>query len=206
MNGTSWPDIVGVGRQFTGQFHKDPLYPQPANIFSADNMFFDRKGSLHLRIAQEDGDWTSAEIVSDESFGYGRYSFRLGTLPDKLPDGVVLGMFTWDDANEPSHREIDIEFGVDRDPTLTFTVHPGEAKRFPFYPDNDVIYSFVWRPDSVEFEIRDSSNLLIESYIFSDDIKVRMNLWLIDGEAPASAGPIEAVIEDFDFRPYEYQP
>ena len=30
MNGTSWPDIVGVGRQFTGQFHKDPLYPQPA--------------------------------------------------------------------------------------------------------------------------------------------------------------------------------
>ena len=24
MNGTSWPDIVGVGRQFTGQFHKDP--------------------------------------------------------------------------------------------------------------------------------------------------------------------------------------
>ena len=32
MNGTSWPDIVGVGRQFTGQFHKDPLYPQPARL------------------------------------------------------------------------------------------------------------------------------------------------------------------------------
>ena len=32
MNGTSWPDIVGVGRQFTGQFHKDPLYPQPASV------------------------------------------------------------------------------------------------------------------------------------------------------------------------------
>ena len=107
-----WSRISYAKQGWTTKVSSIPVRPDP-NIFSADNVYFDRRGNLHLRIAQQDGDWTSAEIVSDESFGYGRYSFRLGRLPDKLPDGVVLGMFTWDDADEPSHREIDIEFGVD---------------------------------------------------------------------------------------------
>ena len=43
MNGTSWPDIIGVGRQFTGQFHKDPLYPQPARAPSGPRLSLGRQ-------------------------------------------------------------------------------------------------------------------------------------------------------------------
>ena len=164
-----WSPISFANQGWTPKVSSNPVGPGP-NIYSADNVFFDQHGYLHLRITQSDGEWSSAEIVSDQSYGYGIYSFRLGKVLGGLPKGVVLGLFTWDEFDEPSHREVDIEFGVNRDPTLTFTVHPGGPKRFPLYPDSGVVYSFDWRPDRVTFETRNSSGDLTHNHTVFENI------------------------------------
>jgi hypothetical protein len=42
---------------------------------SADNVFVDAQGQLHLRITESDGRWYCAEIISTRSFSYGTYRF-----------------------------------------------------------------------------------------------------------------------------------
>src|SRR5262249_41676359 len=75
----------------------------------ASNVWTDRRGWLHLRIARESGEWTCGEIALSRSLGYGSYSFVVRETP-RLEPGSVLGMFTWDpfEAGQ-NHREIDIE-------------------------------------------------------------------------------------------------
>ncbi len=82
------------------------------NFFSdsGDNVFVDDEGSLHLRITRRGQRWHCAEVISVQSFGYGRYRFYLGSNLDHLDPNVILGCFTWNDDPEYNHREIDIEF------------------------------------------------------------------------------------------------
>src|SRR5262245_21295616 len=42
---------------------------------STDNVWVDAGGRLHLKITKAKGKWSSAEIVSADSFGYGTYRF-----------------------------------------------------------------------------------------------------------------------------------
>lgn len=76
---------------------------------SKNNVEVDARGRLHLRITQRDGRWYCAEVISTRSFGYGTYRFYVDTSFDKMDPRVVLGLFTWSDAPDYSHREIDVE-------------------------------------------------------------------------------------------------
>jgi hypothetical protein len=44
------------------------------NNFTAGNVSVNDDGLLNLRIDFSEGKWTSAEIISKDSFGYGKYS------------------------------------------------------------------------------------------------------------------------------------
>ena len=48
-----------------------------ANDYDAANAWTDAEGLLHLRLAQRDGRWTSAEVILTRPLGYGTYVFTV---------------------------------------------------------------------------------------------------------------------------------
>ncbi|HDH99419.1 MAG: hypothetical protein DRQ14_06755 [Candidatus Latescibacterota bacterium] len=198
---------------------ESPLGPGP-NYFSdsSENVWVDAQGQLHLKVTERDGRWYCAEVVSEGSFGYGAYDFYLASRIDKLDRNVVLGLFTWDDAPEGHHREIDIEFsrwGRTKDDNAQFVVQPwdrpGNMHRFNLQLDGDLsAHCFVWRKGCISFRsIRGhllTSPDIIESWDYEGpdlpepgNEKVRMNLWLLDGVPPSGDGEVEVVVRRFEF-------
>ncbi len=109
------------------------------NLFSDsdESVWVDSKGQLHLTIEKREGKWNCTEVVTLKSLGYGNYTFELDSPVHKLDPDAVIGLFTWSDAPEQNHREIDIEIGRWGDPTNhlgQFVIQPydrtGNMQRF----------------------------------------------------------------------------
>jgi beta-glucanase (GH16 family) len=209
--------IEFAGKQWTAKAGLNPVGPGP-NYFSRNNILVDENNHIQLSVDRIDGRWTSAELISDSSFGYGRYSITLGNISGALSDSAVLGFFTWDESPEYFHREIDIEIRkiVINNVAYSgeFTVQPwdepGHAHQFGLKPTSGSVYSFEWGPDRIAFEIRDSKNKVKESWVFSDrkvpipgNEKVRINLWLVDGTPPTDSKRIEVTVKKFTFQPLD---
>src|SRR5205823_3644548 len=151
FSGHSWSVKTSAGK----------VGPGP-NYFSngASNVWVDALGRLHLKITKEKGRWHCAEIVSTESFGYGTYRFYLDSAVDNLDPNVVLGLFTWNDAPDYNHREIDIEFsrwGVANNQNAQYVVQPYTSLSNILRFDEPAglvqsTHSFHWLSGSVEFE------------------------------------------------------
>ncbi|MCX5647528.1 MAG: glycoside hydrolase family 16 protein [Planctomycetota bacterium] len=204
-----------------------PVGPGP-NYFSdsADNVWVDDEGRLHLKITHRNDQWQCAEIISKQSFGYGTYRFRVDSRADDLDPNVVLGLFTWSDDPAQSHREIDIEFarwGQAEDKTnAQFVVQPaqqpGRLIRYRIPPEvTPGIHSFTWSSDKVVFRSvkeqasgLESAGSLIQEWTFSQEgvpqaggENVRMNLWLLGGRAPKNEQTHEVIIRRFEFVPLD---
>lgn len=90
---------------------------------SPDNIWLDEEGQLHLRMSEREGRWYSAEVCSEESFGYGDYVFFLSSRVDQLDPSVVGALFMY----ESDDREIDIEFsrwGCPNAPNTQYGIQP----------------------------------------------------------------------------------
>jgi len=105
------------------------------NLFSDSdkNVWIDEKGSLHLKIRQDGGNWYCSGIIAQKSMGYGKYVFYVNSDVTTLDQNVVAGLFTYLNDNE----EIDIEFSKWSKPNnmnSQFASQPSEAignkKRF----------------------------------------------------------------------------
>lgn len=197
-----------------------------SNYFSdsKDNVWVDDAGRLHLKLTSRDGRWHCAEVISEESFGFGTYRFYLSTPLARLDSNITLGLFTWSDAPAYAHREIDIEcakWGKASDTNnAQFVVQPyqprGRLLRYRV-PENleAVIYSFLWQSNSVLFRCVEghrvaptNSSALIQEWSFTKspfpvpgDENARMNLWLSAGRAPLDTNDTEVVISKFQFLP-----
>ena len=69
------------------------------------NAWTDAEGLLHLRLAQRDGRWTSAEVILTRALGYGTYAFTVRDT-STLDPAAAFGMLTWDDSGpDQNHRE-----------------------------------------------------------------------------------------------------
>lgn len=93
------------------------------NVWKKDNVWVDKEGSLHLKIAKKGDEWSCAEIWSTQDFEYGTYQFELASPIDTSDPTVVLGMFMHpkinlytgkdqkihDEINIKSNNEIDVE-------------------------------------------------------------------------------------------------
>lgn len=194
-----------------------PLGPGP-NRFddSAQNVWVDGSGDLHLRIRRDRNTWYCSEVIAQQSYGYGTYTFGLATAANFDPN-VVLGMFTWNDDPAYTHREIDIEFARwsnGSDPTnAQYVVQPYDATnhqyRFTQSPAlTHTTHSFTWAPGRVDFTSRDANGTVIAEYSYAGaDVPVpggenpRINLWLFRGRAPTDRAEVEVVIDDFSFAP-----
>lgn len=215
------------GRTWRAKHFDCPAGPGP-NLFSgsAQHVWTDDDGALHLNIAPVDGRWTSSEVVLDESLGYGRYAFTVRGRTDLLDPAVVLGLFTWDPFAPPPNREMDIEYSRWADPddeqNAQFVVQPfsasGHRERFRVDPDVDepVTTNVIdWAPGVARFAVHlgrlDSADLdtvaPLRTWTFRGDgvpdpgrENARINLWLFRGEPPQGGDRQEIVIERFDFE------
>ncbi|MBI2688416.1 MAG: hypothetical protein HYX27_19095 [Acidobacteria bacterium] len=188
---------------------------------SANNVWVDTPGRLHLKLTKTGNKWYSAEVINTASLGYGTYRFYLDSVVDNLDPNVVLGLFTWNDAPDYNHREIDIEFsrwGNAADPAnAQYVVQPydtpGNLLRFTEPPATvQSIHSFQWTPTSISHRsvkgidpaTTNPADLIAEK-TFTAFLPVpggenaRMNLWLFRGSAPSNRQTVEVIISRFEW-------
>lgn len=135
------------------------------NSFSKDSVWVDEAGKLHLAIRYINGRWRCAEIILDESLGYGSYRFFIDSDLSGMPAPVVGSGFVYDDDPAFYHREIDIEFSngavVGEDSPWQYVVQPyyRADQRFRFNsPTNasQLVQTFLWLPFQVSFASYDT--------------------------------------------------
>ncbi len=132
---------------------------------SAENVFVDAEGNLHLRITRTEDpnltakgySWACAEIVTYRTLGYGRYTLRTATSCDALDPNAIFGFFTWSDGTlDPRNREMDIEWARWGDPArptnAQFVVQPsgasGNLRRLALpSAATELEQWFTWQPD-----------------------------------------------------------
>ncbi|XP_053206309.1 uncharacterized protein LOC128390584 [Panonychus citri] len=196
-------------------------HPGP-NYFTSESVSL-INGTLSMLIKPlPDGNWSSAEIYTVRSLGYGTYSWTISSETGNLPAQVTLGMFTWEDwAREVHNREIDIEFakwGKPSDPTnAQFTLQPhrvkGNVKRLTVYPSSGSTRAeFTWSPCGVTFRLI-KQGICYGQYLNHTDTKyhmsngkekVHINLWLWAGKPPDTKGqPVIVKFKSFTFTPLD---
>ena len=195
------------------------------NTWKQDNAWVDAQGRLHLRLACDHGQWSSAEVVMDQRLGFGTYQFQLDSRVDTLDKNVILGLFNYptDDVGPDRTNEIDIEFarwGEAVNNPLNFTVWPADLQHKPsgqtFAPRMDAAqttHRWIWHRRSIRFQSTfghfDDNRYPLADYTFApadfagaisqSPMPVHINLWT---QAPPSDGrPVEIVISSFTYTP-----
>lgn len=224
--GSTGPRIISfAGYDWLVKSSTEAVGPGPNNFSaSTQSVWVDDIGRLHLMIRRDRKRWYCAEVICQESFGHGRYEFRIDSPLDALDLNVVLGLFTWDsNAPEFAYREIDIEIArwgnAARSTNAQYVVQPFDAIDHMYrWTQTSVLqstHSFEWAPDSVWFQslsghrsFADTDDQHIAEYEYiGDDVppaggeNPRINLWLTGGNAPLDRSPVEIIISDFTFQP-----
>jgi hypothetical protein len=145
------------------------------NIFSdsAENVFVDQAGDLHLKIRKgPDNKWLASEIDLNQSLTYGTYEFEVSSRYDLFATNVVGGLFTYLSPESVASQtggsltngipdtphEIDIEFtkawGSGH---LYFTTHDTETPAHStnyFQPltGDFTTHRFTWEPGRIIWE------------------------------------------------------
>jgi hypothetical protein len=195
-----------------------PSGPGP-NIFSSSpqNVWLDSEGNLHLRITNNSGVWHCGEIYSEDSFGYGLYTFFTKSRIDIIDINAVLGLFSYLDDN----NEIDIEFsrwGWETGTNAGYTCQPWQTagNTHPFYmtlTDDYSTHRFNWQASEIKYRSLyghyyepPTPGHVIQSWNYTGpDVpsesteRVHMNLWLMGGLDPWEGQEIEIVISEFNF-------
>jgi len=217
--------IIFSGYKWKVKSSESKAGPGP-NYFSdkEEDVWVDNEGKLHLKITKKDGKWYCTEVISDSSFGYGKYIFYVASRVDQLDKNIVVGLFTWDTfAPEHNYREIDIEFakwGQATNENAQYVVqpytNPANMKRFNIKLNGDYsTHIFDWQPDTIFFQSINGhclsppdSNYLIQSWIYTgkdippaDGENARINFWLFRGEPPSDGNDAEVIIKAFEFVP-----
>jgi hypothetical protein len=177
---------------------------------SESNVRVDDEG-LHLRIDQRAGRWYCAEVFSQQSLGYGSYTYQVSSRVDAFDVQTVFSGFVYESLT----REIDIEFSktLARPGNAQFVVQPfsrpGNVFRFTIGAVQPTSHRFVWRPDRIEFvswrglepDPNPATTLSAWTYRGPDipppGAGMRFNAWLFDGRPPAGGRGDEVVVRSF---------
>jgi hypothetical protein len=195
--------------------HAELTGPGP-NAFSDDtaNVRIDQSDRLHLKIDLRDNTWYCAEVVLDQSLGYGLYSFKLDSRVDSLDFNTIFAGFIY----ETTGQEFDFEFSqrLANPFNAQFVVQPwyvpGNIDFYDMPASSQTSHSFEWRPDRIVFKSwnghSDSATqtTLIHTWTYTgDDIpipgdeNVRFNLYLYGGDPPSEGLGDEVIIMSFEY-------
>jgi hypothetical protein len=235
VEGKQWPKdtksytrfVDFSGYKWSIKVQNKPAGPGP-NFFSdrVEDLWVDDEG-LHLTISKRDGNWYCAEVILQESFGYGSYIFQTKTEPEYVDANVIAGMFTWEAGLPWPNRELDFEFArwsnPDDSTNAQFVIQPfttsGNLVRYRVEPDKKDPYLtqvMTWQKGKVHFKTArgrfDSPRISEEAVIIAwtytgngvpepRNENIRINLWLDDGKPPVSDKPIDLVVTKFLYLP-----
>jgi len=187
------------------------------NVFDANNVFLDASGNLHLEIAYRNGQWTSAELYTNASLGFGTYHVQLASPVNALDKNVVVGLFNYPTPaiGPDGTNEIDMEFatwGGQQAQHGNWTVWPAQTgvsdttRIFAMPAGGQNSYSFTWTDHSVEFQAAPYEDWLFQPVNASQSVPrsaepFHMNLWLFGGAAPSDGQSVDVVISGFSYTP-----
>jgi hypothetical protein len=208
----------------------DPVSPG-YNYFSdsAENVWVDETGALHLKIARRGGLWYCSEVIADRSLGYGRYAFTVTGPLNLLDPNVVLAFFTRQECLREEHnREMDIEisrWSKSSLPNARFVVQPWDLPEnqhaFELDPSGDpnltTTHEFTWETGQVcfqsylgEFALHPDPTTVLQSWCYTGpDVPVpgqeniHLNLWLANQLPPLDRQDVELRIDRVMYLPYE---
>jgi hypothetical protein len=207
-----------AGHDFLVKTSENATTGPGANYFGGRGAFVDEAG-LHLTALLEEGKLYCSEVMSLESFGFGTYSFDLGSDPTRIDSNLVLGLFTWrdsisDDHPEYGHRELDIElsrWGQPDNPenadyiTQPYSL-PEHMLRF-FFPTgfSYSTHTLAWSHGIVRFT-SSAGGRVVRDQVMNRQVPesggetVHFNLWSVKPRL-AGDGITEVVIKNFSFKP-----
>ena len=187
------------------------------NVYDSGNAWTDANGFLHLRIANNSGQWSCAEVKLGRSLGYGTYRFVVRDV-SHLEPAAVLSIFTWDEADAgQNHREMNIElarWGDAASKNAQYVVQPyyvpANVVRFNV-PAGVLTHSFRWEPDRVAFKtvrgsIADGPGSVAE-HVFTSGVpapgneSMYLDLFIFGNAENPLQKDVEVVIEKFEFLP-----
>lgn len=197
------------------------------NYWDPKNVWVDKDGALHLKLAEREGKWYAAELGTTNRLGFGKYEFQIVGRVDQLDENVVFGIFNYPtkDVGPDTTMEIDIEFAKwsrSDAPNLNYTVWPAipkmkqTSKKTPLVLSGDYsTHRFIWTKDQIAYKSlhghrSDDENVITEWTFHPDQpqqriaqkpMPMRFNLWLFHGQPPRNGKPVEIVIKSFKFVP-----
>lgn len=190
------------------------------------NVSVDADGYLHLKITNNGGTWTAAELFTVDKLGFGTYCWQIDGAVDKLDKNVVVGLYPYGPAagiGNDGTNEIDIEYarwGNSAWDNGNWTVYPASGNTVGSNTYNFTLTgtyttsTFVWNSTSIVFKsqegfktIGDNTNI-INTWTYSPSnattnipqqaVPLGMNLWCY--QAPPSDGRnVEIIIRSFQF-------
>ena len=196
---------------------------------SPSNVSVDSNGYLHLKITNNSGTWTAAELFTTDRLGFGTYQWQVDGPIDVFDKNVVLGLFPYGPAagiGTDGTNEIDIEYSFWGQPNGTngdFTDYPASGNTigelsFSFSLNGSTFSTsrFIWTQNSIQdfllsdFQAIGSTTGLIKTWTYAPNnptvnipqqaLPLGINLWCFN--APPSDGKnVEVVIRDFEFVP-----
>lgn len=187
------------------------------NNYDNANAWTDANGFLHLRIAQNAGQWSCAEVKLSRSLGYGTYRFVVRDV-SQLEPAAVLSLFTWDEADAgQNHREMNIElarWGDVASKNAQYVVQPyyvpANVVRFNV-PAGVLTHSFRWEPGRVAFQtvrgsVADGPGSVAQ-HSFTSGVpapggeSIHLDLYIFGNAKDPLKNDVEVVIEKFEYLP-----
>lgn len=193
------------------------------NHWSRNNIWVDADGFLHLRITKDTatGKWYCAEVSTQQTFGFGKWQFWVEGRIDKMDKNVVLGLFNY--SGNDGFDEMDIEWarwGNKNYPNCNYTVWPAKKgfKNYSYVKEvaltgKNTTQRFTRTDSSVFFQslkgfTNTDENLLASATCTAPPKSISalampayINLWLMNGLAPANGKEVEIIIHKFSYTP-----
>jgi hypothetical protein len=189
-----------------------------SNPYDPANVWTDERGFLHLRVTRQKDDWACAEVRLMRSLGQGLYLFSVRDV-SRLDPAAVMTLYTWDDeANDPHHRELDVEVSQWGDPASKNAQYviqpyyePSNVVRFEA-PAGPLTFSFRWEPGKVSFRtFRDhgtgANSRSVSEHVFTSGVpspggeSVLLNLYAFGNTRIPMRDGAEVIIEKFEYLP-----
>ena len=192
-----------------------------------DCVWVDGSGALHLTIRHLDGHWYASEISTADFTNFGKHRFYVEGPIDDLDPNVVLGLFLYSNIQDDDVEELDVEFSTWGDATpaadegwYTTWYQNAIGEQYSFDVSLSGLYTthvIDWQAASIDFESLhgfyqeppDSSYIIARwnttnSNVIptpGDEMRIHLNLWLMNGAAPEDRQEVEIIIRDLDAPP-----
>jgi hypothetical protein len=193
-----------------------------SNFWANDssNVWIDGLNRLNLTLSPKDnGRWYATEVISQQTFGFGTYTFFIDASPAEFDPHVVAAIFLFKDEE----NEIDIEFSRWGDKenyqfgnyVVQPAEYPGNHFRFPILTNGSyTTHRIEWMPDQIVFSSwhghypEAPEGKIISQWQYAGDhvpdadgIKLFFNIWLFRGIQPKSDASEIFTIAGFDYQP-----